>query len=41
LLYIDMRYEWESLGVEGLDGPVHRVFLRGIDLPKDVQAHIK
>jgi hypothetical protein len=41
LLYIDIRYEWESLGVEGLDGPVHRVFLRGIDLPKDVQAHIK
>jgi hypothetical protein len=40
-LYVDMRYEWESLGVETLDGPVHRVFYRGIDLPKDIQAKIK
>jgi hypothetical protein len=40
-LYVDMRYEWESLGVVDLTGPVHRVFYRGIELPKEVQAQIK
>jgi hypothetical protein len=40
-LFVDMRYEWEALGVEALDGPVHRIFFRGIELPKDVQAEIK
>jgi hypothetical protein len=36
-----LRYEWESLGTEALDGPVLLVYFRGIDLPKDVQAKIE
>jgi len=32
-IYIYLRYEWESLGTEVLDGPVHLVYFRGIDLP--------
>jgi hypothetical protein len=40
-LYVYLRYEWESLGTEALDGPVHLVYFRGIDLPKDVQAKIE
>jgi hypothetical protein len=40
-LYVNVRYEWESLGTEVLTGPVHSVFFRGIELPKDVQAQIK
>ena len=40
-LYVDLRYEWENLGTETLDGPVHRVYIRGIDLPPNVQKLIK
>jgi hypothetical protein len=40
-LYVYLRYEWESLGTEDLDGPVHLVYFRGIDLPKEIQAQIE
>jgi hypothetical protein len=40
-LILYLRYTWEDLGVETLDGPVHLVMYRGIDLPKDVQKEIK
>ena len=40
-LYVYLRYEWESLGAEDLDGPVHLVYFRGIDLPKKIQAKIE
>lgn len=40
-LYVYLRYEWESLGSEVLDGPVHLVYFRGIDLPKRIQAKIE
>ena len=40
-LYVYLRYEWESLGPEDLDGPVHLVYFRGIDLPKKIQAKIE
>jgi hypothetical protein len=39
-LSVSLRYEWESLGTEDLDGPVHLVYFRGIDLPKKIQAKI-
>jgi hypothetical protein len=41
MLSVSLRYEWEDLGAESLDGPVHIVYLRGIDLPSEVQAKIK
>jgi hypothetical protein len=41
VLYVYLRYEWEKLGTETLDGPVHLVYFRGIDLPSEVQARIK
>jgi hypothetical protein len=40
-LYVDLRYEWENVGLEVLDGPVHRAYFRGMDLPKDIQAYVK
>jgi len=40
-LYVYLRYEWEDLGKETLDGPVHLVYFRVIDLPKEVEAKIK
>lgn len=40
-LYVYLRYEWESLGTEVLDGPVHLVYFRGIHLPKAIQAKIE
>jgi hypothetical protein len=40
-LHVYLRYEWESLGTEVLDGPVHLVYFRGIDLPKQIQAKIE
>jgi hypothetical protein len=40
-LYVYLRYEWESLGTEVLDGPVHLVYFRGIDLPKKIQGKIE
>ena len=40
-LCVYLRYEWESLGVEDLDGPVHLVYFRGIDLPKKIQSKIE
>src|ERR1700730_259986 len=40
-LYVYLRYEWEDLGTEDLDGPVHLVYFRGIELPKKIQAKIK
>lgn len=40
-LYVYLRYEWESLGAEDLDGPVHLVYFRGIDLRKKLQAKIE
>ncbi len=40
-LYVYLRYEWENLGTEVLDGPVHLVYFRGIDLPKKIQAKIE
>ncbi len=40
-LCVYLRYEWESLGTEDLDGPVHLVYFRGIDLPKQIQAKIE
>ena len=40
-LNVYLRYEWENLGAEVLSGPVHLVRYRGIDLPSEVQAHIK
>jgi hypothetical protein len=40
-LSVNLRYEWESLGAEDLDGPVHLVYFRGIDLPKKIQATIE
>lgn len=39
-LYVYLRYEWESLGAEDLDGPVHLVYFRGIDLPKKIRTKI-
>jgi hypothetical protein len=39
-LYVYLRYEWEDLGAEALDGPVHLVYFRGIDLPKKIQEKI-
>ena len=40
-LYVYLRYEWENLGTEVLDGPVHLVYFHGIDLPKKIQAKIE
>ncbi|MBZ5678645.1 MAG: hypothetical protein LAO24_00920 [Acidobacteriia bacterium] len=40
MLSVSLRYEWEDLGPEVLDGPVHLVYFRGIDLPDDVQLKI-
>lgn len=40
-LYVYLRYSWESLGTEVLDGPVHLVYFRGIDLPAKVQKDIQ
>jgi hypothetical protein len=40
-IYVYLRYEWESLGAEDMDGPVHLVYFRGIDLPKKIQAKIE
>ncbi len=40
MLSVTLRYEWEDLRVETLDGPVHLVYFRGIDLPDDVQLKV-
>lgn len=40
MLSVFLRYEWENLGAEVLDGPVHLVYFRGIDLPDDVQLKV-
>lgn len=40
-LSVSLRYEWESLGAEALDGPVHLVYFSGVDLPKKIQAKIE
>jgi hypothetical protein len=40
MLSVSLRYEWEDLGPETLDGPVHLVYFRGIDLPDDVQRKV-
>ena len=40
MLSVSLRYEWEDLGPETLDGPVHLVYFRGIDLPRDVQLKV-
>jgi hypothetical protein len=40
MLSVSLRYEWEDLGPESLDGPVHLVYFRGIDLPDDVQLKV-
>jgi hypothetical protein len=40
MLSVSLRYEWEDLGPEVLDGPVHLVYIRGIDLPDDVQLKV-
>jgi hypothetical protein len=40
MLSVSLRYEWEDLGPETLDGPVHLVYFRGIDLPSDVQLKV-
>ena len=40
MLSVSLRYEWEDLGPESLDGPVHLVYFRGIDLPDDVQMKV-
>ena len=40
-LSVNLRYEWENLGVEVLTGPVHYVYFWGINLPKNVQSNIK
>lgn len=40
MLSISLRYQWEDLGPETLDGPVHLVYFRGIDLPDDVQLKV-
>jgi len=36
-LSVSLRYEWESLGTEDLDEPVHLVYFNGVDLPKKIQ----
>jgi hypothetical protein len=41
MLSVSLRYEWEDLGAESLDGPVHLVYFRGVELPSEVQAKIK
>jgi hypothetical protein len=40
MLSVSLRYEWEDFGPEDLDGPVHLVYFRGIDLPDDVQLKV-
>ncbi len=40
MISVSLRYEWEDLGPETLDGPVHLVYFRGIDLPDDVQLKV-
>ncbi len=40
MLSVSLRYKWEDLGPESLDGPVHLVYFRGIDLPDDVQLKV-
>jgi len=40
-LYVYLRYEWEDLGTETLEGPVHLVYFRGIDLLNEIQSKIK
>jgi hypothetical protein len=40
-LYVYLRYEWEDLGTETLEGPVHLVYFRGVDLPTEVQSKIR
>ena len=37
-IYVYLRYAWENLGTETLDGPVHLVYFRGIDLPSELQG---
>jgi len=40
-LSVTFRYEWENLSVGSLEGPVHSVYYRGVDLPDAVQAEIR
>jgi hypothetical protein len=40
MLTLNLRYDWENLGTEDLDGPFHSVMIRGTDMPEDVQLEI-